>query len=80
LDIPRGVGQGQIAVSGTLARVGSIGITDEYPVRLDIPQGINHDLLRPGMSGTATVFAPDAGVIGIISAIVIWVSAFTAYL
>ena len=70
LEIARGVGQGQVAASGALARVGSVGLTDEYPARLDIPQGINRDLLRPGMSGTATVFAPNAGVIGIISTIV----------
>src|SRR5712671_1872379 len=66
LDIARGVGQGQLAVSGTLARVGSGGITNEYPARLDIPQNIDRDLVRPGMSGSATVFSPNAGVIGVI--------------
>jgi hypothetical protein len=32
------------------------------------------------MSGTATVFAKDAGVIGLIASILIWISAYTAYL
>ena len=80
LDIARGIGQGQLAVSGTLAQVGSIGITSEYPVRLDIPQDIDRDLVRPGMSGTATVLAPNAGVIGVIASILLWVNAYLAYL
>ena len=79
-DIARGIGQGQLAVSGTLARVGSGGITTEYPVRFDIPQNIDRELVRPGISGTATVFSPNAGVIGLISSILLWVSAYTAYL
>jgi hypothetical protein len=49
-------------------------------VRLDIPQNIDRDLVRPGMSGTATVFSPNAGVIGLISSILLWVSAYMAYL
>jgi multidrug resistance efflux pump len=71
LDIAYGVGQGQLAASGTLARVGSIGTT-EYPVGLDIPQTIDRELVRPGMSGTATVLAPNAGVIGTIASILLW--------
>jgi hypothetical protein len=80
LDIARGIGQGQLAVSGTLARVGSGGITTEYPVRLDIPQNIDRDLIRPGMSGSATVLSPNAGVIGTIASILLWVNAYMAYL
>ena len=80
LDIARGIGQGQLAVSGTLAQVGSIGITTEYPVRLEIPQDIDRDLVRPGMSGTATVLAPNAGVIGVIASVLLWVNAYLAYL
>jgi hypothetical protein len=80
LDIARGIGQGQLAVSGTLARVGSGGITTEFPARLDIPQNIDRDLVRPGMSGSATVFSPNAGVIGTIASILLWVNAYLAYL
>jgi len=32
------------------------------------------------MPGNATVFADNAGVIGIIASILIWVSSYTAYL
>jgi multidrug resistance efflux pump len=79
LDIARGVGQGQLAVSGALARIGSIGMTSEYPVRLEMPGNIDRDLIRPGMSGNATVFSPDAGAIGKLSSILLWVSAYMAY-
>ena len=57
-----------------------MGITNEYPVGLAIPQNIDRGLIRPGMSGTATVFSPNAGVIGLISWVLLWVSAYMAYL
>jgi multidrug resistance efflux pump len=80
LEIARGIGQGQLTVSGSLAQVGSTGVTSEYPVRLGIPSNIDHDLIRPGMSGTATVLSPNAGVIGTIASILLWVNAYMAYL
>lgn len=79
-DIPRGIGQGQITVSGTLARPAAVGGTREFPATVSIPEGMDREQLRLGMPGTATVFADNAGVIGIISAILIWVTSFTAYL
>jgi multidrug resistance efflux pump len=78
--IPEGVGQGQVAVSGTLARTSAIGGTNVYPAVISIPRDINRGSLRLGMTGKATVFADNAGVIGIIAWILIWVSAYTAYL
>lgn len=79
-DIPRGVGQGQITVSGMLARVGSIGGTKAYPAEISIPNEIRRDQLRLGMPGTATVFADNAGVIGLLMWILVWISSYTAYL
>ncbi|MGL9623930.1 biotin/lipoyl-binding protein [Bradyrhizobium sp. U531] len=78
--IPQGVGQGQIAVSGTLARVGSIGGAKAYPAVISIPEDIGRDRLRLGMPGTATVFAERPGVIGLIMGILVWVSSMMAYL
>jgi multidrug resistance efflux pump len=78
--IPRGVGQGQIAVSGQLARVGSIGGVNRYPVRISVPAEIPNDRLRLGMPGDATVFSDKAGVIGLIMSILVWVQSYTAYL
>ena len=55
--VPRGVGQGQIAASGALARVGSLEGVDTYPAVISIPKEIDPELLRLGMPGTATVIA-----------------------
>ncbi|MGL3211847.1 HlyD family secretion protein [Bradyrhizobium sp. BR 1433] len=79
-EIPQGVGQGQIAVSGTLARVGSIGGVKAYPAAISTPKDIDRSQLRLGMPGTATVFAENAGVIGLLMSILVWISSYTAYL
>jgi multidrug resistance efflux pump len=79
-EIPEGIGQGQIATSGTLARTTAIGGTTEFPAVISIPPGVNREALRLGMSGTATVFSQNAGVIGLIATILIWISSYTAYL
>ena len=78
--IPQGVGQGQIDVSGTLAKVGSISGVKAYPAAISIPKDVDRSQLRLGMPGTATVFAENAGVIGLIMSILVWVSSYTAYL
>jgi multidrug resistance efflux pump len=79
-EIPEGVGQGQIAVSGTLARGGSIVGAKTYPAVVSIPSDIDRKQLRLGMPGTAWVFAENAGVIGLIMSILVWISSYTAYL
>jgi multidrug resistance efflux pump len=78
--IPKGVGQGQIAVSGTLARTNALGGTSAFPAEISVPEDMSRDSLRLGMSGTATAFAGNAGVIGLLASILVWVSAYTAYL
>lgn len=78
--IPRGIGQGQIAVSGTLARTNTFGGATVYPAAMSIPEEISRDSLRLGMSGSAIVFAPKAGVIGLLASILVWISSYTAYL
>jgi multidrug resistance efflux pump len=78
--IPKGVGQGQIAVSGTLARTNAIGGTSAFPAQISIPEEMSRDSLRLGMSGSATAFAENAGVIGLLASILVWVSSYTAYL
>jgi multidrug resistance efflux pump len=79
-EIPEGIGQGQIAVSGTLARPSAIGGTSAFPAVISIPTSIDRANLRLGVSGTATVYAEHAGVIGLIAWALLWVSAYTAYL
>jgi multidrug resistance efflux pump len=78
--IPEGVGQGQIAVSGMLARTTAIGGATTFPAEISIPASVDRSSLRLGVSGNATVFAKDAGVIGLIAWILLWISSYTAYL
>jgi multidrug resistance efflux pump len=80
VEIPEGVGQGQLAVSGMLARVGSIGGAKAYPAVISIPDDMDRGQLKVGMPGTATVFAEKAGVIGLLMSIIVWISSYTAYL
>jgi multidrug resistance efflux pump len=79
-DIPRGVGQGQVAVSGMLAKAGAIRGADTYPAAISIPDDYDRSQLRLGMPGAATVFSPKAGVIGILKYILVWINSYTAYL
>jgi multidrug resistance efflux pump len=78
--IAKGVGQGQIATSGMIARTNAIGGATTFPVAISIPDGMSRDSLRLGMSGNATAFAEYAGVIGLLASILVWISAYTAYL
>src|SRR5229473_2961260 len=78
--IPKGVGQGQVAVSGTLARTNAIGGASAFPAEISVPDQMSRDALRLGMSGNATAFAENAGVIGLLASILVWISAYTAYL
>jgi multidrug resistance efflux pump len=78
--IPKGIGQGQIAVSGTLARTTALGGATVFPAEISIPDGMSRESLRLGMSGSATAFAGNAGVIGLLASILVWVSSYTAYL
>lgn len=80
IEIPKGIGQGQIAASGTLARTNAIGGASAFPAVISIPDEMSRDSLRLGMSGGATVFAANAGVIGLLASILVWVSSYTAYL
>src|ERR1700730_6419712 len=78
--IPKGVGQGQVAVSGTLARTSALGGATVFPAEISIPDDMSRESLRLGMSGSVTAFADNAGVIGLLASILVWVSSYTAYL
>lgn len=79
-EIPKGVGQGQIAVSGILARTTGLGGTTVYPAVISIPDTADQAALRLGTAGNATVIASDAGVIGTIAWVLIWIRSYVAYL
>ena len=68
-----GIGQGQAAVSGTLAHAEMVGTSTTYPVSINLPNDVDTDLLRLGMVGTATVFSDKAGPIGALATVLLWV-------
>src|SRR5450631_432228 len=80
VGIPKGIGQGQIAVSGTLARTNALGGATAFPAVISIPDEMSRETLRLGMSGNVTAFSANAGVIGLLASILVWISSYTAYL
>jgi RND family efflux transporter MFP subunit len=79
-DIVSAVGEGQIASSGTLTRVASLPMTTEYPALIERPKDIASSALRPGMSGTATVYAPNSSPLDKIGWLLLYGRAFALYL
>jgi multidrug resistance efflux pump len=79
-DIVSGVGEGQITTSGTLARVTSLPMTSEYPALINRPKDIDYSALRPGISGTATVYAPNSRPLDIIGWLLLYGRALALYL
>ena len=79
-DVPKGVGQGQVATSGAIARTNAIGGATVFPAVISIPDEMSRDSLRLGMSGNATAFSEKASVIGLLASILVWISSYTAYL
>jgi hypothetical protein len=78
--IVSGVGEGQIASSGTLARITSFPMTAEYPAIIDTPKEVDPSTLRPGMSGTATVYAPHSTPFDIFGWLLLYGRALALYL
>jgi multidrug resistance efflux pump len=79
-SIMSGIGEGQIASSGMLARVTSLPITSEYPALINRPTEIDTSALRPGMSGTATVYAPNSRPLDMIGWFLLYGRALALYL
>ena len=78
--VAQGIGQGQVAVSGSLFRSETVGATSTYPAFIDIPDDLNPALVRLGVVGTATVVPETSGPIGTLAGIILWVKAYMAYL
>jgi hypothetical protein len=51
-----------------------------FPAVISIPNEIDRDSLKLGMSGGVTAFAGNAGVIGLLASILVWISSYMAYL
>jgi multidrug resistance efflux pump len=79
-DIVSGVGEGQITSSGTLARITSLPMTTQYPALINRPEDLDPSTLRPGMSGTATVYAPNSKPLDTIGWLLLYGRALALYL
>lgn len=79
-DIVSGVGEGQIAASGTLTKVTSLPITTEYPALINKPREIDPTTLRPGMSGTATAYAASSAPFDFFGWVLLYGRALALYL
>jgi RND family efflux transporter MFP subunit len=79
-DIVSGIGEGQIASSGTLARITSHPFTAEFPALINRPNDIDSSALRPGISGTATVYAPNSAPLDLIGWLLLFGRALVLYL
>ena len=55
-------------------------MTAEYPVVIERPGDIEPSALRPGMSGTAIVYAPNSAPLDTIGWILLYGRALTLYL
>jgi RND family efflux transporter MFP subunit len=79
-EVVSGIGEGQIASSGTLMKVTSLPMTAEYPAVIERPKNIEPTALRPGMSGTATVYAPNSSPLDTIGWALLYGRALALYL
>ena len=79
-EIVSGVGEGQIAASGTLAKVTSLPMTSEYPALINRPKEIDPTALRPGMSGTATAYAANSAPFDFFGWVLLYGRALALYL
>lgn len=78
--VAQGIGQGQVAVSGSLFKSEAVGTSATYPTLIDVPADLDPALLRLGIVGTATVVPETSGAIGVLAGIILWAKAYVAYL
>jgi len=80
IDIVRGTSDGHVAAVGTLPDMASLGTGSEYAVRIKPPATLRPEDIRVGMAGSATIFTEEAGAIGILAQVLLWIGALTSYL
>lgn len=79
-EVVSGVGEGQIASSGTLAPITALPMTTEYPALINRPKEMDSAALRPGMSGTATAYAPNSAPFDFFGWVLLYGRALALYL
>lgn len=79
-ELVPGTAQGQLAVSGLLPDLAFIGTGKTLGAVIEFPGDMPGDLAVPGTSGSATVFAEDAGAISLLAIILAYLNSWTAFL
>lgn len=75
-----GTSAGQVDVGSSVIGAVDVGSTSEQLVALSWPEDLPRDAGRLGMTGTATIFGPDAGAMGILAKVLLWIRMLATYL
>ena len=78
--IAPGTSSGQIPVGANLLSALDIGSTGEALVVLAWPDGLDRDVATAGTVGSATAFGPDAGAMGILATVLLYMKMIGTYL
>jgi hypothetical protein len=71
---------GQISVGSDLLGALDIGSSGEALVILAWPKDLDHEVATPGTVGSATAFGPDAGAMGMLATVLLYLKMLGTYL
>ena len=80
VEIAQGTGSGQIPVGASLLTALDIGNSGEALVVLAWPDGLDRDVATTGSVGSATAFGPDAGAMGMLATVLLYIKMIGTYL
>lgn len=80
LEIVPGTSSGQIPVGSNLLGAADIGSSGEILVVLAWPDGLDKEIAIAGSTGVATAFGPDAGAMGILAKVLLFLKMLGTYL
>lgn len=80
IEISPGTSAGQIPVGAELLGATDIGSSSEILVVLAWPDGLDRSIASAGSVGTATAFGPEAGAMGILAKVLLYMKMIGTYL
>jgi multidrug resistance efflux pump len=80
IEIVPGTAGGQIPVGAELLGAADIGSSSEVLVVLEWPDGLDRSIASAGIVGTATAFGPEAGAMGILAKVLLYIKMIGTYL
>jgi multidrug resistance efflux pump len=80
LEIVPGTSSGQIPIGSSLLGAADIGSTGEILVVLSWPDGLDKEIAIAGSTGVATAFGPNAGAMGILATVLLFLKMLGTYL